>query len=192
MSIIKAYKTIKDVLNDKYIEKKIIEDNMEYLISVMECWLDRGEFDKEFEALIYLMKDDYFYTGKLYRGITLLKDTKPLKDRLDCSFSQSFSINKEIAINFAKNNKVTVNDEINVIKADCEITPVMIELDVIKSGVNLFKFCKDLIEICDVCIDEDLAEDFKQTLSYAIDEEEILMLPHMMKSCFDSTDIYTL
>lgn len=192
MSIIKAYKTIKDVLNDEYIEKKIIEDNMEYLISVMECWLDRCEFDKEFEALIHLIKDDYSYTGKLYRGITLLKNTKPLKDRLDCSFSQSFSMNKEIAIRFAENNKVTVNDEINVIKADYEITPVMIELDIVESGVNLFKFCKDLVEICDVCIDEDLAEDFKQTLSYAIDEEEILMLPYMMKSYFDSANIYSI
>ena len=192
MSLIKSYNIIKDVLNDECIEKKVIEESMEYLISVMESWLDRCEFDRDFEALISLIKDDYKHTGKLYRGITLLKDNIPLKERIDYSFPQSFTINKDIAIRFADNNKVTVGDEINVIKSNSEITPIIIELDIVQDGVNLFKFCKDLTEICDVCIDEDLASDFKETLSYAIDEEEILMLPHMMRENSDSISAYAI
>lgn len=190
MSIIKTYSTIRDILNKKPVDNKIVEDTMEYIVSVLETWLDSGEFDKEFDTLMHLILEDYKFTGKLYRGITLLKEDTPLYNRIDYSFPQSFTSNKDIATKFAKNNKVSIEGEINVDKKDSETTAVMIEVDLIQSGVNLFEFCKDLTNICEALLNEDVADDFKQILSYAIEEEEVLLLPYMLSSYNKSIEVY--
>lgn len=190
MSIIKTYSAIRDILNEKPVDNKIVEDAMEYIVSVLETWLDSGEFDKEFDTLIHLIKEDYKFTGKLYRGITLLKEDTTLYSRIDYSFPQSFTRNKDIAIKFAKNNKVSTKGEINVDKKDSETTKVMMEVDLIQSGVNLFEFCKDLANVCEVLLDEDVADDLNQILSYAIEEEEVLLLPYMLSNYNESIKVY--
>ena len=192
MSVVKTYNIIKDILNDKPIDTKIVENTMEYIISVLDSWLDSVEFDKEFDALVWLLKDDYKFSGKLYRGITLLKDDTSVYNRINYDFPQSFTTNKEIAIKFAQNDKVTVDGAVNEDRDPSETIHVMMEVDIIQSGVNLFEFCKDLSEICDVLLDEDIPDDFKQTLSYAIEEEEVLILPYMFSDCNESIKVYSI
>ena len=191
MDIFKSYENIKCVLNGEEMESKLLENSMEHLVSIMEDWLDRYEYSRDFEALMSIVENDYLYSGTLYRGITLLKDSRNIEDKIEYIGAQSFSKKKSIAIDFANNNKVTTKYEINEIKEDSEVIPVIIEITIDKVGVDLHKFSEDLIKVCKSSIsNKELSSDFEELLGYAIDEEEVLLNPYTLRNNKDSISIY--
>lgn len=193
MDIFKSYSNIKCVLNGKEIDSKLLEESMEYLVSVMEDWLDRYEYTRDFEALMSMVEKDYLYSGTLYRGITLLRDSRDIEDKIEYINVQSFSKNKSVAVNFANNNMVTTEYQINEIKEDSEVIPVILEISIDKAGVDLHKLCEDLIRVCKSSIsDKELSLDFEELLSYAINEQEVLLNPYTLRSNKDSISIYNI
>lgn len=193
MDIFKSYSNIKCVLNGKEIDSKLLEESMEYLVSVMEDWLDRYEYTRDFEALMSMVEKDYLYSGTLYRGITLLRDSRDIEDKIEYINVQSFSKNKSVAVNFANNNMVTTEYQINEIKEDSDVIPVILEISIDKAGVDLHKLCEDLIRVCKSSIsDKELSLDFEELLSYAINEQEVLLNPYTLRSNKDSISIYNI
>lgn len=193
MDIFKSYSNIKCVLNGKEIDSKLLEESMEYLVSVMEDWLDRYEYTRDFEALMSMVEKDYLYSGTLYRGITLLRDSRDIEDKIEYINVQSFSKNKSVAVNFANNNMVTTEYQINEIKENSEVIPVILEISIDKAGVDLHKLCEDLIRVCKSSIsDKELSLDFEELLSYAINEQEVLLNPYTLRSNKDSISIYNI
>lgn len=193
MDIFKSYSNIKCVLNGKEIDSKLLEESMEYLVSVMEDWLDRYEYTRDFEALMSMVEKDYLYSGTLYRGITLLRDSRDIEDKIEYINVQSFSKNKSVAVNFANNNMVTTEYQINEIKEDSEVIPVILEISIDKAGVDLHKLCEDLIRVCKSSInDKESSLDFEELLSYAINEQEVLLNPYTLRSNKDSISIYNI
>lgn len=193
MDIFKSYSNIKCVLNGKEIDSKLLEESMEYLVSVMEDWLDRYEYTRDFEALMSMVEKDYLYSGTLYRGITLLRDSRDIEDKIEYINVQSFSKNKSVAVNFANNNMVTTEYQINEIKEDSDVIPVILEISIDKAGVDLHKLCEDLIRVCKSSIsDKESSLDFEELLSYAINEQEVLLNPYTLRSNKDSISIYNI
>lgn len=193
MSVIKEYNIIKDVLNDKSVESEILERSISLIVSIMEDWLDTYNYSKDFESLMYAIKDDYLYDGIAYRGITLLKDNKDLIDKIEFLGVQSFSKSKEVAVNFATNNMVTIGEEINILKNPEEVDYVIIEYNGNSIGIDLHKFSNDLIYICRSFIsNKELVFESEETLGYAVDEKEVLVYPNTLINNKEFISIYNL
>lgn len=179
------YTKIKSFLNNK-INLKINYPNinMSFILSIMYDWLETYEYSKDFEALMYIIKDDYIFNGVMYRGLTLLKQSdnsneNSITEYLAMIKPQSFTKNIEIATNFAQNNMVTIGEEINVIKKNNEVNHVIITSNCSAKGIDLEQFAKDLIFICRATIeDKNTLDEYEELLSYALNEQEVLVLPH--------------
>lgn len=181
MSILTDYQTIKNALNNKPYDTPEVKRSLHLLVDIMESWLETYEYTKDFDCLMNLIKDDYRYSGTLFRGITLSKSDKDWKNRVYLNKIQSFSKDKSVAVNFATNNMVTEGEDINIIKEPKDVIPVIIELKGNSVGIDLDGFCDDLIQICKD-IDFDEADDLKEMLSYATDEKEVLIYPSDIQS----------
>lgn len=178
MQLLKHYENIKNILNGKNTNKTNLFQSISLITSIMESWLETYEYTKDFDTLMYTIKDDYQYSGTIYRGITLSKDNN-WKDKIHFKNVQSFSKDKKTAISFATNNMVTENEDINIIKDSKEVIPILIELKDKNIGIDLEKFSKDLIYVCENLIeDSEEIEDLKELLSYATEEKEVLVYPN--------------
>ena len=179
------YTKIKSFLNNKT-NSKINHSNinMSFMLSIMYDWLETYEYSKDFEALMHTIKDDYIFNGTMYRGLTLLKESNKsnessIAEHLIMTKPQSFTKNIEVATNFAKNNMVTTGDEINIIKKNNEVKHVIITSNCSVKGIDLEQFAKDLIFICRATIeDKNTLDEYEELLSYALNEQEVLVLPH--------------
>lgn len=179
MSILKHYEDIKDALNGIPKDSLELKNSISLIVSIMESWLETYEYTKDFDCLMNAIKKDYTYSGILYRGITLSKNDINWKERVDFSMIQSFSKDKKVAINFATNNMVTEDEDINIIKDDKEVIPILIEFKDENIGIDLDKFSSDLVFICQNLIEtKEEDEDFEELLSYATEEKEVLVYPN--------------
>ena len=193
MSVLKEYEVIKKALEGEKLDCCVIEDSICLIIDIMESWLDSYEYTKDFDVLMHAIREDYLYSGTLYRGITLSKSTEDLKDRVSFSKIQSFSKEKKVAINFATNNLVTEGEEINMTKKPEEVIPVIIEFTGKNIGVDLNKFSGDLIDICRNLIrDKEKAGDFEELLNYAIEEKEVLVYPRSLSENDKNIALYAI
>lgn len=193
MSILREYEVIKNAIRGSEQNSSIIEDSMCLIVDIMESWLDSYEYTKDFDALMHAIKEDYSYGGTIYRGITLLKSSEDLNDRVSFSKIQSFSKEKEVAVNFATNNLVTEGEEINMTKNPEDIISVIIEFTGKNIGIDLDKFAGDLIYVCKNSIkNKKNARDFEELLSYAIEEREVLVYPRILSENNKNITLYTI
>lgn len=181
----KDYLLLKKALNNSDVNKEEIIKSLNFMNDVLYEWLEEGYFSKDFELLMYIIADDYKFTGKMFRGITLLNNCKNnIKNNICFNKPQSFSKDKDIAISFATNCKVTIDDDINRDYDEKDVIPILIELDGKGIGVNLYKFGIDLAYLCNKYIsDVEKREDANTLLSYLSDEKEILMFPNDITKC---------
>lgn len=192
MSIVKEYEIIKKALKGIKQDTVELENSMGLVIDVMESWLDLYDYTKDFDCLINAIKNEYNYSGVIYRGITLRDNSRNFKDKIVFSKEQSFSKKKDVALSFATNNMVTEGEEINVTMKPEEVISVLIELEGESIGVDLNRFSKDLIYVCENLMkDKEKASDFKELLSYAIDEAEVLVFPNDLLKNKENIKMYS-
>lgn len=182
MSILKDYQTIKNTLNNKPCDILEVKRCLHLIVDIMECWLETYEYTKDFDCLMSAIQKDYLYSGTIFRGITLSKSNIDWKESVDFDRIQSFSKEKSVAINFATNNMVTEGEDINIIKDSKDVIPVIIELVGNNIGIDLDRFCSDLIHICENILPDEDTEDLEEMLSYATDEKEVLIYPNDIQS----------
>lgn len=182
MDILNSYRNIKSFLTNNIGNFDTIESDIELILDILNDWLDSGYNSKDFEKLMYTIKDDYLYTGKAYRGITLLKDSdESIENRIYFHKTQSFSKDKEIAIRFANNYKVTIGEEINVDRKPDEVIPILLEINCKNVGIDLNKFAQEMIVLCkNIIKSDDMYNDLETVLSYALEEEEVLFYPSII------------
>lgn len=187
MSILKDYQTIKDVINKRPYDLLEVKRILTLIVDIMESWLETYEYTKDFDCLMGAIKNDYTYSGTLFRGITLSKSDYDWKGRVSFDRVQSFSKEKSVAINFATNNMVTEDEYINLIKEHEDTIPVIIEFKGNNIGIDLEKFCSDLIDIYkNIGLDNEYEEleELEELFSYALEEKEVLIYPDdIQKKC---------
>lgn len=127
MDLKEKYNNFKKVLSGDLVIDEIVERSIYDIYSFLYDWIMEGWESNNFKKLMEAIGDDYSYNGTVYRGITLLKENEAnFNDFIYFNKSSSFSIKKEIAIEFANNGKISIDDEINIDKSNEELIPIIL------------------------------------------------------------------
>lgn len=174
--------------NNSYIDGDITKA-LEWIADILNDWFDSGVYSRDFEDLMCWVREEYRYTGTIYRGVTLLKEHMDIKK----NFEQSFSYDWEIAKEFATNNKVSYGDSILEEVDKDLVSHVIIECYVENAGADLYRFSKDLEKLVDKYVeDKDASETIRAVLSYPKDEKEVLIYPIDFKGLKTTIKIHEL
>ena len=175
MEITKAYENFKKIKNGQLLDLEEANLSLCILIDILTDWVAEYNYSTEMDMLIKSISNDYKCHTSLYRGITLLKkDKHNFIDKIDIKQVQSFTKNKSIALNFANNGKVTIDEDINIDFPQEDTLPILMVYN--GMGIDLVTFCKDINAIYQNYItDEDKLSYLQEIFEFVIPEEEVLV-----------------